>query len=151
MKKRILGMIPHLCIIIALMLLTFFVTDRFNTAMAFINHSMTKCLLTGYLLLLCACLLLLLLRRRVRQSMLRLFLCLVLALLTGSMSVLLIVDFVRPSLLLFTYDPVKCLIAALSLAGILCGLLLIRIQRRELVGTISEASVTSEIHISVNR
>lgn len=42
MKNKILGMLPHLCIVISLMLLIFFVTDRFNSAMAFINHAMTK-------------------------------------------------------------------------------------------------------------
>ncbi len=42
MLKKIL---PHLCIIIALMMLTFFVIDQINTAMNFINNQMFKWLL----------------------------------------------------------------------------------------------------------
>lgn len=34
----------HLSLVQGLMLLTFYITDRYNTAMAFINHDMTKTL-----------------------------------------------------------------------------------------------------------
>lgn len=43
--KRIVGMLPHINIIISCMMITFFVIDRYNTAMAFINNNITKWLL----------------------------------------------------------------------------------------------------------
>lgn len=43
--KRIMHLLPHLCIILSGMLLTFFIIDRFNTAMAFINNDITKWLI----------------------------------------------------------------------------------------------------------
>ena len=51
MLKKIL---PHLCIIISLMMLTFFVIDQFNSAMAFINNDITKWLLAVYCVLVIA-------------------------------------------------------------------------------------------------
>ncbi|MHB1314797.1 MAG: hypothetical protein ACYCX2_04835 [Christensenellales bacterium] len=43
--------LPHMCIIIAVMLLTFLVADYYNTAMSFINHYMTKSLLLLFCIL----------------------------------------------------------------------------------------------------
>lgn len=40
--KKIL---PHICIIISGMLITFFIIDQFNSSMAFIDNSITKWLL----------------------------------------------------------------------------------------------------------
>lgn len=51
MLKKIL---PHLCIIISFMMLTFFVIDQFNSAMAFINNDITKWLLAVYCVLVIA-------------------------------------------------------------------------------------------------
>ena len=39
------GFIPHASIVIALMMITFYITDRQNRAMAFINNDITKALL----------------------------------------------------------------------------------------------------------
>lgn len=47
MKRNslIAQMLPHVCIVLSVVLMTFFVTDRFNEAMAFINNDMTKWML----------------------------------------------------------------------------------------------------------
>ena len=50
--KRVLGpvirffafLLPHLTVVLALMTVTFFVIDRFNDAMAFLNNGITKIL-----------------------------------------------------------------------------------------------------------
>lgn len=39
------ALLPHLTLILSLMMLTFFVIDLFNDAMAFLNNSLTKNLL----------------------------------------------------------------------------------------------------------
>ena len=42
---KIKKVFPHISIILSLMLMVFFVIDRFNEAMAFINNNITKWLL----------------------------------------------------------------------------------------------------------
>ena len=37
-------LLPHITLILSLMLITFFVIDRFNEAMAFLNNDITKAL-----------------------------------------------------------------------------------------------------------
>ena len=64
MKNRIFGILPHLCIVLAVMLLTFFVTDRFNRAMAFINNDITKWLLAVFCVLAIFVSVLLIIRQR---------------------------------------------------------------------------------------
>lgn len=44
MKHVFSRLLPHLVIILSVMILTFFVIDRFNEAMAFLNNDITKCL-----------------------------------------------------------------------------------------------------------
>lgn len=56
--------LPHLCIIIALMLLTFLGIDYFNSAMAFINHYMTKALLLLFCIFVIVLAILLIARQR---------------------------------------------------------------------------------------
>lgn len=41
----LLGLLPHITLILSLMLLTFFVLDQFNEAMAFLDNTITKWLL----------------------------------------------------------------------------------------------------------
>lgn len=43
--NKITGFLPHLCLILSLMMITFVITDRYNRAMAFINNDITKSLL----------------------------------------------------------------------------------------------------------
>ncbi len=47
----IFRIIPHLCLILALMMLTFFTIDLFNPSMAFLNNTLTKYLLALFSLL----------------------------------------------------------------------------------------------------
>ena len=51
MKRFFSHLLPHLTIILSVMILTFFVIDRFNEAMAFLNNDITK-ILTALLALL---------------------------------------------------------------------------------------------------
>lgn len=39
------GFIPHILLVLSLMMITFYITDRKNRAMAFINNDITKALL----------------------------------------------------------------------------------------------------------
>lgn len=43
--KALFSLIPHAMIVISLMMITFYITDRYNRAMAFINNDITKALL----------------------------------------------------------------------------------------------------------
>ena len=45
------ALLPHLTLILSLLMLTFFVIDCFNEAMAFLNNSLTKILLGIFSLL----------------------------------------------------------------------------------------------------
>ena len=48
MKKTfsvVIGLISHLSIVLAVMMITFYVTDRYNRPMAFINNDLTKMLM----------------------------------------------------------------------------------------------------------
>ncbi len=133
MKNKILGMFPHLCIVISLMLLIFFVTDRFNSAMAFINHAMTKRLLVIELLFCGLCALLLGVGARVYKSKFGILMAILTALLAVIMAVLLLVDHLSPAMLLLTQALAKTVIALLSACSIPSCLLLIRFQRRSTV------------------
>lgn len=43
--NKLAGILPHVCLILSLMMITFVITDRYNRAMAFINNDITKTLL----------------------------------------------------------------------------------------------------------
>ena len=119
--------ISHLVIIFAAMLLTFWVTDRFNTAMAFINHPMTKGLMGLFVLCAVAVSLFLLLDRRSALRAARLGVGIFNLILSAYLFVLLVWDLVAPERVLFGSDLVKfyllgtviCAIAA-SVFGICC-------------------------------
>lgn len=51
MKLNFRDIIPHISIVLSMMLVLFFILDKFNSAMAFINNNITKTLLV----ILCAC------------------------------------------------------------------------------------------------
>ncbi len=36
--EKLAGLLPHVCLILSLMMITFVITDRYNRAMAFINN-----------------------------------------------------------------------------------------------------------------
>ena len=43
--KKIFGYLPHITLVLSLMMLTLYITDRQNRAMGFINNDITKALL----------------------------------------------------------------------------------------------------------
>lgn len=43
--NTVLGLIPHVLIVLSVMMITFYITDRYNRPMAFINNDITKALL----------------------------------------------------------------------------------------------------------
>ena len=49
--KTLLRILPHLVLIFSVMMLTFFVIDRINVAMAFLDNDLTKILLAVFSLL----------------------------------------------------------------------------------------------------
>ncbi len=49
--SHLLRIIPHLCLILSLMMLTFFIIDLINPSMAFLNNTITKYLLALFSLL----------------------------------------------------------------------------------------------------
>lgn len=49
--KTLLRFLPHLVLIFSVMMLTFFVIDRINVAMAFLDNDLTKILLAVFSLL----------------------------------------------------------------------------------------------------
>ncbi|MBQ8288212.1 MAG: hypothetical protein IJX76_05505 [Clostridia bacterium] len=129
--KMISNACAHLSIVWSLMLLTFYVTDRYNDKMAFINHDMTKGLVTvlAASTLVCAVYLLLL---RGRALLLRLCLSIPASLAAIASAVLLAVDRIVPRYILFTYDDVKAVLAVLAVTSIAASLLLIVLDRRAL-------------------
>ncbi len=43
--KTLLGLIPHVLLVLSVMMITFVITDYYNRPMAFINNGITKALL----------------------------------------------------------------------------------------------------------
>lgn len=138
MKQRILGIPPHLSLILSLILLTCSITDRFNSAMAFINHPLTKglILVLAIINLLSAMRMTCLTNRRTRSLRL---LC---SGLWGLPSVAAIVifrfDYSFPERILFTNEGVKLLLFALAILSIVLALLLIVLQRKETAANFPE-------------
>ncbi len=133
MKSRILHICAHLSVIWSLMLLTFYVTDRYNTAMAFINHDMTKGLTVFLAVGTAVSALGLLLHKWAGKRRLLLRLCFALpALLTALASAVLVaIDRAVPRYILFTYDSVKGVLALLAVTSIAASILLIVLGRKE--------------------
>ncbi|MBQ8382670.1 MAG: hypothetical protein IJX47_05630 [Clostridia bacterium] len=138
MKSRIANICAHLSIVWSLMLLTFYVTDRYNDKMAFINHDMTKGLMALLTLtsLVCAAYLLL-----IRGWGLPLRLCfgIPVGIAALASAVLLTVDGVMPQYILFTYDSVKAVPALLAVTSVAASLALIVWDRRALRRTSDES------------
>ena len=130
MKQRILSIPPHFSLILSLMLLTFYITDRYNTAMAFINHDMTKDLLIA--LVICN------LYSAVRLIFLGGRLCRILRPIAGAVwgicsiavGVVLGIDRLYPARILFTQENVKTLLLLLAAISIVSAVLLIVCQRK---------------------
>ena len=108
----------HLSLIWALMLLTFWITDRFNSAMAFINHPLTKGLLTLFALATMLMALILLTDRTSLSLPWRIVLSLPTFLLSAGLAVLPVLDHKNPRLLLFVNDTVKFYLLGVVLWGL---------------------------------
>lgn len=101
--------LPHLVIAVSVTLLTLSITDRFNTAMAFINHPMTKGLILFYCIIsLIVCVNLLI--RRLGRTVAGLVPSLVCVLVNVSMLTALLYDRINPAQILFARDLGKNLI-----------------------------------------
>lgn len=131
MKQRILGIPPHLSLILSLMLLTFSVTDHFNTAMAFINHPMTKTLIAVLAVfnLLTAVRFAFLSEAHTRAV--RMIASLTMVVLSFTGATLLCMDEFYPDRALFTTEGVKTVLAVLAVLSVVFSILLIVLQRRE--------------------
>ena len=86
---------------LALVMTAFYITDRFNTAMAFINHPYSKCLFAVSALTGAGLSVLMFIRREAVP----LFLLLIMA--SALMFLLVIYDLVFPSRILFSYSHIK--------------------------------------------
>ncbi len=120
----------HLSVIFSLMLLAFLITDRFNSAMAFVNHPLTKALvaLLAAVALGCAVghwiLPLSVLDKAGRSA------ALPAALFALVGCTLVVADAVMPRWILFTYDSVKLVLLLTALSAAYCGVLaVLRIYR----------------------
>jgi hypothetical protein len=138
MKQRILGIPPHFSLILSLMLLTFSVTDHYNTAMAFINHPMTKTLIA----VLVAFNLLTAVRfaflREAGTRAVRMIASLTMVVLSFTGTTLLCIDEFYPDRALFTTEGAKTMLAVLAVLSIIFSILLIVLQRKEASTTIRE-------------
>ncbi len=131
LKQRILGFPPHLSLILSLMLLTFYIVDRFNTAMAFINHPMTKNLI-GVLILFNLFSAVRLFQPKDRTTrLIRRIVALGWGFVSLATAGFLIFDRLYPARILFTMDSVKLHLCILATVSILCSVLLIVFQRKE--------------------
>ena len=133
LQQRILGIPPHLSLILSLMLLTFYIVDRFNTAMAFINHPMTKNLIGALILfnLLSSVRLALLKDQTTRLA--RLTDAIGWGLISLVTAGFLIYDYLYPVQILFTKDSTKLLLCVLAIVSILSAVLAIICQRKAAV------------------
>lgn len=139
-KRYLVEILSHLLIIWSVMLLTFWVTDRFNTAMAFINHSMTKGLLFGFALVNLVIVGGLMADRKSPLSALRMGVGILSGLLTAGMIVLLGLELAKPELLLFVNDLCKGYLLGFVLCGLFGSVLGIVCRRRRYFAEFAEAS-----------
>lgn len=138
MKRLCKEAISHLTVIWGLMLLTFWVTDQFNSAMAFINHDMTKGLLFAFALTTLSVGLFLVTDRAPLWQPLRTGIGALSLLGAAGVIALLIVDRYFPRLLLFVNDGVKFALLCAILWGICAAILGICYRRVAYNQTISK-------------
>lgn len=139
-RKLFANACAHLSIVWSLMLLTFYITDRYNPAMTFIDHDMTKGLIALLSLTTVICVLSLLLGKGLRHPALRTVAGIPAGLSAVAALVLLVLDYsmvyrfeaglskVAP--LLFTNDYTKAALALLAITSIAAAVLLITEYRQ---------------------
>lgn len=130
--KAVVTFLPHLVIAMSFTILTLSVTDHFNTAMAFINHPMTKGLLLVYCpVSLCVCLILL--ARWRDRRILRSLIPLLCALITVAMLTALYYDRVNPRDILFAKDFGKTLIFVNTMVSLINAAYTAAAERRRVM------------------
>jgi len=125
---RFCGILPHLNIALSLLLLTLFITDRFNRAMSFINNEQTRWLLLAYCLLLLMQIFLPIRRKQAIHLMPFTVLCLICT--VGFLTVLM-VDRADRSLGVLNIEWIKWILCLYSILTIVDAVCLIRYQRRK--------------------
>ena len=130
MLRRIKGLLPHAAILICNMYIVFYLIDRVNKAMNFIDNGLTK----GLLLVLC--LIALYNARRLSRIYLRRNRpgAAALPLLSGVMCAILLLllpgDLIWPGVNLFLNEAVKLFLLATCVASAVCGIMLYARQRK---------------------
>lgn len=117
MKKASIA-VSHLLLAVSLVFLTLAIADRFNSAMAFINHNFTKKVLFAVLIpevFFSAIMFVCTVRKK---KPLRAVGYLFGALVCTALLTLLTVDFINPKLILFSKKTVKAVIFAVAVIGI---------------------------------
>lgn len=116
------ALLPHVTIVISLMMLTFSIINKINTAMAFINHYMTKNLMVVFCIVTLLLTAFLTARLIVSGKYLMTALPILAIILTVGLSMVLFYDYTTPRDILFTKAPVENLIIAQSVAALLSGI-----------------------------
>lgn len=129
MIKKFTGMLPHCAILICNMYIVFFLIDRVNTAMAFIDNDITRGLLAAMCLISIWCAALLMRKKRRRGRALRRFIAGLNLLACIGGLLLIAADYLLPGLLLFNGAPAKIACLAVCLITLLNGAALIGCSR----------------------
>jgi hypothetical protein len=129
--NKIRAFLSHFLVAGSIMLLTFFVTDRFNPAMAFIDHPMTKWLLTAYCFLCVFLSLPFSVSFAKSKKFFLTWLFLFPIFFSLSLFVYLIADYFYPQRLYFSTDTVKFEILILALLGLALAIFSIVFFRRK--------------------
>ena len=130
MKQRIFGIPAHFTLILSLMLLTFAITDQFNSAMAFINHPLTKELISALVITNLLTIVSLVLSSGSWGRILRLITGTIWCVLSVATGTILVIDYLYPARILFTLSSVKYLLIALAALSILFSLFTIVCRRK---------------------
>jgi len=129
MKKWFQGMLPHCAILICNMYIVFFLIDRVNTAMVFIDNDITKGLLAAMCLISIWCSALLMKKKRRRGRGLRRFIAGINMLACVGGLLLIAADYIWLRLLIFNGAPAKIAALAVCLITLLNGAVLIACNR----------------------
>ena len=141
MKQRIMGIPPHFSLVLSLMLITFGITDQFNSAMAFINHPMTKRLIAVLVIFNLLSALRAAFLKYTSMQAARTIIGIAIVLFSTSILMLLCMDSVDPTLLLFTQNSIKALLLLFAACSVFVSVFFIVCQRK---AAISQALVSED-------
>ena len=129
MIKKFTGMLPHCAILICNMYIVFFLIDRVNTAMAFIDNDITKGLLAAMCLISIWCSALLMKKKRRRGRGIRRFIAGLNMLACVGGLLLIAADYIWIKLLIFNGIPAKYAALGVCLMTLLNSIVLIACNR----------------------